>query len=80
MKIEDKLRSDLRNFMIEWGIKPDKILMHPKILDDLREEVFSSLSASMNRHDPVNRYMGMRILQSIDLKENEFEFLIKKQP
>ena len=71
--IQNKLKNQIHNVIMETERMPKLIVMHPQAWVDLQKEVTGKDGMAINRYDPNMKYRGIKVLRSLDLLEGEFE-------
>ena len=71
--IQNKLKNQIHNVIMETERMPKLIVMHPQTWVDLQKEVTGKDGVAINRYDPNMKYRGIKVLRSLDLLEGEFE-------
>lgn len=67
-----KIKDAVYDTMSQIGRKPTVIVVHPTIFNKLNEEVFGKDNTIINKSDLNFEYIGIKIIESLDLPEDDF--------
>lgn len=67
-----KIKDAVYDTMSQIGRKPTLIVVHPTMFNKLNEEVFGKDNTIINKSDLNFEYVGIKIIESLDLPEDDF--------
>lgn len=70
--IQDNLENEIYSHISQNVKYPTLIIMHPQTWINLTKEVFDSGDTSINMHDLLLKYKGVRVLRSFDMIDGVF--------
>jgi hypothetical protein len=71
--LQSRLENEIYARMSQTGRECSVIVMHPQTWINLTKEVYQSDSTAINRNNLLLHYRGIKVLRSLDIKENLFE-------
>lgn len=70
--VSKKIKDAVYDTMSQIGRKPTVIVVHPTMFNKLNEEVFGKDNTIINKSDLNFEYLGIKIIESLDLPEDDF--------
>jgi hypothetical protein len=71
--IHFNLENEIYTHILQTGKDVNLIVMHPQTWQNLCQEVWSSESIAIYRHEASLKYKGIRVLRSLDMIDGLFE-------